>query len=294
MVIKSADDLSQALGKYEPDYGYEVYVHRGVAYSRFAWPEFIAAIEDFPLHDDDVMLVGPPKSGTNWLDIMVAHLYDHWGTTKISRNGIVPEICLPNIERLGFDGYGTCLRAESPRLMKSHLPSDHMPLAFRDHGVGRAVVITRNPKDVCDSYFNQLKPALTLDWDQFVPAFAAGKTPFGPWLHNVLSWREPKYADRVLHLTYEEMRRDIRAELKRLTDFLGPVSPERLEKVIADTEFEAMKTNGLSKEYQSMMVIRSAQVGGWKRRFTVAQSEYFDEVLDKPLRERGIEMIYEL
>lgn len=283
---------AESEGTFEPAYGYALFLHRGLAYSEFASRRFADLLEDFPVSEDDVFLVGFPKSGTNWLDVVVAHLYDHWQSTRISRNGIVPEISIPNLPDVGLDGLETCLASATPRLMKSHQPATHLPRAFRE-GKGRAICIVRNPKDVCDSFFNQLSGKLTFDWPLFVDAFAAGKVPFGPWLDNVLSWYDPALDGRVLRLTYEGMRRDPRGAVDQITAFLGPVDQARIDQVLRDTDFQAMQTNQLADQYQPIMKRRQGGIGGWKDKFTVAASDLFDEIFDKPLRERGIVLSYE-
>jgi hypothetical protein len=48
-----------------------------------------------------------------------------------------------------------CIAADSPRLMKSHLPIELMPDRWPGHG--KVVHLTRIPKDVCVSYFHEAR-----------------------------------------------------------------------------------------------------------------------------------------
>ena len=282
--------------QYREEYGAAVYLHEGVAYTPNVTPAFLEGIENFPMEDGDVIVAGHPKSGTNWMDITLAHLFDHWETCKITPNRVVPELSVPDDLDSDFQGFNKCIAAPSPRLMKTHLPYNLLPRAFREDHVGKAIYVTRNPKDVCDSYFHNLKTVVNGDWtwEQHYEAFLRGTLFFGPWLDNVISWYE-NGGDRVLRLKYEEMHIDKRGTLERIIDFVGvPVASERLDQIIRDTDFEAMKKSGMDKQYQPSMTRRQGKAGGWKTRFTVEQSERFDRELDAPLRARGINMIYEV
>jgi hypothetical protein len=111
---------AESEGRFNPTYGYDVYVHRGMAYSTYCSARMLDLLENFPVDESDVFLVGFPKSGTNYLNILVANLYDGWGTTRISRGGTVPEISIPDLPEQEMDRLETCLAAQVPRLMKSH------------------------------------------------------------------------------------------------------------------------------------------------------------------------------
>jgi Sulfotransferase domain len=179
-----------AEGRFEPAYGCKVFAYGGGAFTFESSRRFVEALRDFPLGDDDVVVVGFPKSGTNWLQITLANLYDQWGTTALT-GGAVPQLDIPSRE--GFQGYEYSLAAASPRLMKAHCLYDHMPRAFREDGRGKVINIMRNPKDVCDSFYHQLDSlreymGLTSDWNGFVESFANGNVPFGPWLDHVIGW----------------------------------------------------------------------------------------------------------
>ncbi len=281
----------------DPEHNFETYVHCGVPYAPGTTAEFIERIENFPINNNDVVVVGYPKSGTNWLAIVLANLYpEHWETTKITIDRQIPDLCVASDKAAKFQGFDECLAAPSPRLMKSHLQFDHMPRAFRESGKGKVVYVRRNPKDSCDSGFtnHQLGLGEAWTWEHHVDAFLEGKVFFGKWTDNVLSWQDKTEADGVLNLVYEDMKRDKPGALRRVVDFLGiPIEDGAIERVIAATGFEAMKKNGLDRQYQVWMTRREGGSGGWKKRFTVAQSEKFDAELGPILRAHGIAVTYD-
>lgn len=285
---------SVAESRLDPAYGYNVFLHDGVAYTPDMTVAQMQSIEDFPMDARDVTVVGYPKSGTNWLTIILSRLYPHWESTKVSAAGRVPDLHVPSRPAIGFEGLGEALASPAPRLLKSHSGVAHMPRAFREGRLGRVVYITRNPKDVCDSYFGQLSPWLPegWGWDQHVDAFIEGRVFFGLWLSNVIGWHALGEAEGILHIGYEAMGRDRRAAVERIVDFLGPVEPGAIDRVLAETRFDAMQTGDLKDRYQPQMLRREGKAGGWKNRFTVAQSEAMDAAFADALRAHRVPIDY--
>jgi hypothetical protein len=267
------------------EYGMPVAIYQGRP-----WPDWsvglFGAVRDFPLQHDDVIVAGYEKSGTNWTQIMITNIYgwETWGTTAITLNHSVP-----TLENRG--PYDICLNASSPRLVKTHLWRECVPQAWPTRG--KVVNITRNPKDVCVSFFEELvySRGMTLTWDRWVEAFARGRTVHGPWVDHTISWRTFVHPN-LIHITYEETKRDPLGVMWRVADFLGrPYDPQRLEKAIADAEFSAMQKNEVKKQYAGMA--RKGVVGDWKNHFTPEQSDLFDRKIDAKLREHGIHLQYE-
>lgn len=274
--------------------GFPAFYYDGLAYPPNVTMDLIEGIENFPVEDGDVFVVGFPKSGTNLVDIILANLYDHWTTTKLTPDKIVPELAVPEGTAEGLPGFQSCLKCSSPRLIRTHLPFDRMPRAFRE-GRGKAVYIARNPKDVCESHYENVRAFLGdhMSWDEFIYAFIEGTVPFGPYVRNLLTWNDPSLDDRVLRLTFEDLVSDKRAGVHKIVDFLGAVPAEKIDQMVEQTSFKAMKTNELGKQFQPGAMRRKGKIGGWKGRFTVEQSELFDLKIDALLRLKGIHLKYE-
>lgn len=268
-------------------------------------------LKSFPLNDTDVVVVGYPKSGTNWLQIMLAHLWDDWTTLGNERHQV------PNLggkDRPGYSGYLASIAVDSPRLLKCHLPVDMMPERWPEHG--KVVHIVRNPKDVCVSYYHETRGqvvttpgsgfALPIDFPMrdFVRLFADGQVQYGKYVDNVIGWRQFEHPN-LLKVTYEDARRDVRTTLERIVEFVGKsVSSGRVEEVIAKTEFNAMKNSDLRYEINHADLrenqpglghfMRKGIVGDWKEEMSTADSEYLDATIVAELERAGILLTYEL
>ena len=80
--------------------------------------------------------------------------------------------------------------APSPRIIKTHVPYSMLPPNALE--VSKVILVARNPKDVCVSYYNQeqIIPALGLpkgsSFDKYVDYFISGKPSCygGYWEYN--------------------------------------------------------------------------------------------------------------
>ncbi|MET0986571.1 MAG: hypothetical protein ABW034_14310, partial [Steroidobacteraceae bacterium] len=83
-------------GVYDPAYGFRVFLGEdGYVWSPNTSAEVLRQVEQYEFDASDATAVGYPKSGTNWLQIMLANLYDDWGTTAIAHNRAVPHLEIP-------------------------------------------------------------------------------------------------------------------------------------------------------------------------------------------------------
>jgi sulfotransferase len=264
-------------------------------------------IKNFPLADNDLLVVGFPKSGTSWLQVMVTRLWDSWNTCGGDLRK-VPSLHGRHTKPGHYYGFADCVSLASPRLMKTHLPLALMPAAWPEHG--KVIHITRNPKDVAVSLFHELRhmKRTNPDADQFVEQFGelldrfnSGNVPWGPFADNVLSWHAIEHPN-LLKITYEETKRDTRKVLEKIIDFVGlPISPDRLDRVIAETEFTAMSKSDVRfqinhpdlRDDTTTPFMRKGKIGDWKSAFTVERNIEFDEKIVRPLEEAGLHLTYE-
>lgn len=264
-------------------------------------------VRRFPLGDDDLIIAGFTKSGTNWMQVVFANLWDDWTTTQ-NEHKRVPNLAGTDGQE-NYRGYSACISADSPRLMKTHLPRELMPQRWPDHG--KVVHIARNPKDVCISLFYELSalsraipdsPQSVEDFSVHVDRFVKGEILYGPFTDNLIGWRTFEHPN-LLKISYEDARADIRSVLLEVIDFVGkPVSDERLDEVIRITDFDAMKKSDLSKQINHFGTreegsenpfMRKGMVGDWKNGMSMAQSELIDREIVKRLEENGVHLTYE-
>ncbi|MCK9540734.1 MAG: sulfotransferase domain-containing protein [Novosphingobium sp.] len=274
-------------------YGMRVLFHDGIAWGPPTTVELVEAVKDFPLDRSDVLVTGFPKSGTNWVQIMLANMWDDWGSYRLTGSRRVPSI---EFIGDGTDGYDIAVSSDPPRLMKNHLDAARMPRNWRESRA-KVVYLTRNPFDVCPSFFRQLQlPWLDFDadWDKWVDRFIQGDTLYGGWANHVRSWHAHGPAGNVFHVSYEALTRDPFGEMRKVVDFLGkPLDDARFEDVVTNALRENMDASGFSEQItvraDHLDLYRgSGEAGRGREKFTPAQAERMERDVIEPLRAAGI------
>ncbi|KAL0416373.1 UNVERIFIED_CONTAM: Flavonol sulfotransferase-like [Sesamum latifolium] len=116
---------------------------------------------------------------------------------------------------------------QSRRILSTHIPYQLLAKTL-DSSECRVVYVTRNPKDTLVStwhFVNKWKKAKEERWpfEVAVEKFCHGLIPCGPYYDHVMGYRKlcldrPKYA---YFLTYEELKNDPKAHVKKLAEFWG-------------------------------------------------------------------------
>lgn len=278
---------------FNPRYGMRVLEHEGIAWGPPSTVELVEAVKEFPLDMSDVLVTGFPKSGTNWVQIMLANMWDDWGSFILTESRRVPSI---EFIGDGTDGYDIAVSSDPPRLMKNHLDATRMPRNWRASGA-KVVYLTRNPFDVCPSFFRQLQiPWLEFeaDWDAWVNRFIAGDTLYGGWTNHVQSWHAYGHAENVHHVSYEAISRDPFGEMRKVVNFLDkPVSDERFTEVVTNALRENMDASGYSDQItvaaENLRFYRGAgETGRGRSKFTTQQVERMESEVIAPLRAAGV------
>ncbi|XP_077994438.1 sulfotransferase 1E1-like [Glandiceps talaboti] len=273
-------------------------------------------IDNWDIRNDDVVIATFMKSGTLWMHAILKQMCGdlNWQLPRTERAVRLDQFYENTDE--GDDFYTVHKRAvqttlnemPSPRLLTTHLP----PQLFNTMWTGgqkkcKIICVTRNPKDVCVSSYHFLKGiprlGMALSWDEWVEAFATGRNPSGPWLDFVMAWQQYGLADGVLHLSFEDMKTDLKQVLVKLSEFMDrPKSDEELDRIVTSCSFNAMKdtkNNVMAimtdkSLRQGGLYYRKGKVGDWKNHFTVAQNELFDRKITREAEKRGLKMVYEL
>ncbi|XP_059364056.1 amine sulfotransferase-like [Carassius carassius] len=266
-------------------------------------PEVVDQVQNFEIQDSDVFVITYPKSGTIWLQ-QILSLIEVKGDVTATNNQLNSER-VPWIELL--DSRKQFVSAPSPRIRVSHLPYKFMPLGLKQKK-GKVIYVARNPKDVLVSYFHFHKYANMLetpkDFDTFFEKFMEGNVFGNCWFEHVKSWCSHKDEMNFLYITYEEMIKDLRAVVERITSFLERnLTSQQLNEVIEHSTFKNMKNNPQAN-YQQIPVIllnhqlgtflRKGTVGDWKNYFTVAQNERFDKVYQQKMKEVPLSFIWDM
>uniref|UniRef100_A0A8C1L849 Sulfotransferase n=1 Tax=Cyprinus carpio TaxID=7962 RepID=A0A8C1L849_CYPCA len=275
-------------------------------------PEVVDQIQNFEIQDSDVFVITYPKSGKT---------ENHWSHMLLLKVQYAKSICRTcdvtatinqlNSERVPWiellDSRKQFVSAPSPRICVSHLPYKFMPVGLKQKK-GKVIYVARNPKDVLVSYYHFHKYANMLetpkDFDTFFEKGKEGNVFGNCWFEHVKSWFSHKDEMNFLYITYEDMIKDLRSVVERITSFLARnLTSQQLNDVIEHSTFKNMKNNPQAN-YQQIPVIllnhqlgsflRKGTVGDWKNYFTVAQNERFDRVYQQKMKDVPLSFIWDM
>ncbi|XP_046353798.2 sulfotransferase 1B1-like isoform X1 [Haliotis rufescens] len=261
----------------------------------------LQSIKEAAMKDDDVIICAYPKCGTHWLweviEMLKSGVIEYRKETKETR-------MIEIIYKDGIDAIPT------PRVLNTHLPLRMLPKQVVEKKV-KCIQIMRNPKDVCVSYFNHYRnmvPPLGYEGDfaEFTEAFVTGKLCFGSYYNYLLTWKAElagSPAVPVLDLVYEDMKHDPVKSVKDVARFLGLTTTDQFcEDVAFACSFKKMKQIDKDRKLGTAIDIwregsegtfyRKGEIGDWKNWFTVAESERFDQMWNKKMKDSGFKFTY--
>ncbi|XP_048210587.1 amine sulfotransferase-like [Perognathus longimembris pacificus] len=267
--------------------------------------EFLKNIEDFEIRDDDVFIITYPKSGTIWTQQILSLIFyeEHRnGTENIKTIDRVPFLEY-NIHHLEY------AQRPSPRLFSSHIPYYLAPRGLKSKKA-KMLYIYRNPKDVLVSFFHFSNLVSLLEAsdtiEHYMETFLDGKVVGSRWFDHIKGWYEHRHDFNILFLSYEEMKKDLRNSVLKLSKFFDKeLSEEDVDAVVIQASFEKMKSDAranydviLSDEIGTRnsdgRFLRKGTVGDWKNHFTVEQSERFDRIFHKNMKDFPLKFIWDL
>eukprot|EP00058_Branchiostoma_floridae_P003224 XP_002588712.1 hypothetical protein BRAFLDRAFT_238297 [Branchiostoma floridae] len=270
------------------------YKERGVMFPSDVVPRSnLELLKTFDIRDDDIMLITYPKAGTYWLHQIVKQILAEQGVKDEKYLGNTPnllEFTLPLTGPLAE----MIKTAPSPRVLATHVPVEFLPPGLLGSRA-KIVVLMRNPKDTAVSMFHFAQTSTVLQtpetWDSFAQQFLAGDCPWGPFYDHVLGYWKLKDQHNILFLKYEDMKKDLPAEVKKLCFFLGrPLTDETVQAVVGATQFDSMKKTFGEKGQRNT---RKGVIGDWKNYFSDDQSRAYDEQYRERLSNTGLEFQFE-
>uniref|UniRef100_A0A8C4SAG2 Sulfotransferase n=1 Tax=Erpetoichthys calabaricus TaxID=27687 RepID=A0A8C4SAG2_ERPCA len=263
--------------------------------------EYIQSLEDFEIRDSDVFLMTYPKSGTVWTQQIMTLIFEDDCTEDYQQNyERMPWIEFP------LDGYDFVNRP-SPRLYATHLPYHMVPKALKEKKA-KVIYVFRNPKDTMVSYFHFSKmmndletmPSIT----ELIERYLNGKVLGGSWFDHVKGWYDHKDQVNILFLSYEEISKDLRSAVLKISKFVGKqLEDATIDNIVERSTFKNMM-NDPKVNFEFLFdhdadkkkghFMRKGTVGDWKHTLTVAQNEYFDEVFQAKMKGVPLKMIWDL
>lgn len=198
--------------------------------------------------DTDVFVATSAKCGQTWLCTLLHHLRTggrdpHFGGEWLHHH--VPWLELPLDLSTGqpYEREARLRFVEAlpdPRVFKLHVTWEEIPR--RAGSQAKILTVTRDPRDVPYSMFRHLHglvdrmrpPHLSDDFDAYFEQWME----FGYYYKFVRSFWPHRGDPDVLWLRYEDMKRDIEGEARRIVDFLGwDVTDDELRRVLPLVDF---------------------------------------------------------
>ena len=239
--------------------------------------------------DGDIIISSYPKTGTHWLRDSLSMLLN--GNTAISWSSTM-------LDFAPLDGYKSQV---SRRIAHTHLHPDYLSDSHKKNA--KFIITVRNPKDVAVSMWYHFRKSVNIKmqatWDQFFDLFSKNQVPYGGFFDHYRAWKEfiLSNAGNALVVYYEDMHKDYQKELRRIADFVGAYVTEDIIAQITEKgqqiqliHDEALKLPDVQAKLKTMTTdgslpfYRQGKVGDWKNRFTVAQNEMYDAIIEKEMK----------
>jgi aryl sulfotransferase len=264
---------------------------------------------DFRFRDDDIVIATYAKSGTTWVQQIVAQLlFDGAGDLDVAEMSpwldlrVPPkEIKLPAVET-----------QTHRRFLKTHLPVDALVFSPK----AKYVYIGRDGRDVVWSMYNHHANANEL-WYQalndtpgrvgppiekppasvrqyFLDWLERDGHPFWPFWENIRSWWEIRALPNVMLLHYAGLKADMGGEIRRIAAFLGiPIDESRWPAILEHCSFDYMKAHatksvplgGAFWEGGAETFVHRGTNGRWRDVLTPADVRAYEERARRELGE---------
>jgi aryl sulfotransferase len=214
---------------------------------------------DFNFRDDDIVIATYAKSGTTWMQQIVAQLLFN-GDPEMSVAEMSPWLDLripPKEVKLPMVAAQT-----HRRFIKTHLPVNALVLSPQ----AKYVYIGRDARDVVWSMYNHHAnanqawyDALNLTPGRVGPAIERPPTdirqywldwmerdghPFWPFWESIRSWWQIRELPNMLFVHFNDLKRDMPGEMRRIAGFLDiPIDETRWPAIQQYCSFDWMKKN---------------------------------------------------
>ena len=277
------------------------FLSNGLQVPGFVLQENVDAVKDLQLFPDDVWIAGYPKSGTHWVG-QIARL--------IKNRGVQDEVKLDSAIWKPEAGALKYFRVQDvemarPRLLRSHFQYDLFPCGLPHTTPCKYIHVARNPKDVSVSYFFYLKQGWIpdLEWDGFFEKFVQGDMFYGDYFDHLFGWLPHKDDKNVLHLRYEDMKKDLLQAVSDIASFMEiDLSGETVAKIAKLTTFDTMSKDNTANlswrknfrgENGEGTFMRKGIVGDWKNFLSAEQSTRMEKKFAEKLGSTDYKFEYE-
>jgi hypothetical protein len=218
------------------------------------WPRLIASatqrnVGSFGAYEptaSDVFVCAGFKAGTTWMLQMATQIAFRGAAEFANIHHVVPwPDGPPPMQRHMIPLADPSPRERAPtglRVIKTHAVQSSVPYSPS----ARYIVLVRDPKDVIVSGYHFLRSMLygplmpsVAHW---VDLYLDGRLGGGSWAQHLASFWHVRARGNVLFLTYEDLKRDAHAAVRRVAAFMGvDLSHAEREVVFRASSFASMK-----------------------------------------------------
>lgn len=263
---------------------------------------------DFPFRDDDIVISTYAKSGTTWMQQIIAQMLFNadpelmvaemspWLDLRVPPK----EVKLPMVEA-----------QVHRRFLKTHLPVDALVYSPK----AKYIYIGRDGRDVVWSMYNhhasanehwyaalndtpgrigppieRPNPNIGAYWRQWMDSDGH---PFWPFWENVRTWWQIRDLPNILFVHFNDLKRDMPGQMRRIAGFLDiPIDEARWGAIVEYCSFDWMKNNatrsvplgGAFWDGGAETFINKGVNGRWTETLTAADSVEYEA---RAVRELG-------
>ncbi len=262
---------------------------------------------DLQFRDDDIVIATYAKSGTTWVQQIVSQLIFN-GQEGLEVAEMSPwldlrvppkEVKLPEVEA-----------QQHRRFIKTHLPVDALVFSPK----AKYIYIGRDGRDVVWSMYNhhatanefwyealndtpgRVGPPIERPPDSvhqyFNEWFERDGHPFWPFWENIRTWWEIRHLPNVTLLHFNDLKRDMPGEIRRIAAFLEiPIDEGRWKDILKHCSFDYMKAHatksvplgGAFWDGGAQNFIHKGVNGRWTDTLTPEESAAYEERAEKEL-----------
>uniref|UniRef100_A0A2K1YFQ3 Sulfotransferase n=1 Tax=Populus trichocarpa TaxID=3694 RepID=A0A2K1YFQ3_POPTR len=255
--------------------GNDYYLYQGFWYSSFFLEGLMSVQEHFNPQSTDIFLTSSPKTGTTWLKALAFAILTRSrlsGSTTSSLLTKMPHDCVPFLEY--HLAQNPSNRDLAIPLLSTHVPYSCLPKSIISSSC-KIIYICRDAKD-----------AFAFEM------FCNGISVLGPYWDHVLGyWRARfEFPEKILFLTYEEMKIDTAAHVKKLAEFMGcsftfeEEEEGEVQKIISMCSFEKLSNFEVNKNG------KHREIGDWANHLTPEMGARLDDIMERKLKGSGLKL----
>ena len=226
-----------------------------------------AATKNYQPQNNDIFIATQMKCGTTWMQQIVFEVL-HRGEGDLSDAGyrhmyaLSPWIETSPSSSVPFDRAPLVGKKES-RIIKTHMPAQLCPWSEK----AKYIYVTRHPVSCfasCLEFIHLLSGPMSPKREDLLSWYCSDEMFWRSWPEHVEGWwRRSQQHENVLFIHYEDMKKDLRASIMAVADFLDtPLSEQELIKIEHKASFDYMKKHEAHFEMFSPNIFTVSEKGG--------------------------------